>query len=716
MQYEFVRRSLRILAAVAIAATLVSCGGGGGGATDTSTAPAPAPAPAPVPAPGPVIAAPAFPVPVPFPSGAAPTQPPGISLIAGNSGGAGRIDATGAAARFHEPRYVALDASGNVYVVEWKNQLLRRITPAGVVTTVAALHGDGSEGFTTIGAGGAVEVHGPSSGIGVDAAGRVYIVDDAPGGQCKGMVRRITPGDVAGQPRSDEVLVGCPGLPFWNVNSGFAVDAAGTMFSTGGNRVWKTSPDGQSMLVAGSATAASTDGTGSSAGFAGPGPLALAADGTLYLLEGAVGTLRRIAPDGVVSSVPTNPRVPGFPRVVATGPAGIVYVGSGCGVFALVGGTWSRVAGDANACGGADGPVAGASFSTIGGIAVDASGTLYVGDLDNNEIRKVTAAGEVSTLAGARLVQWYADGPGTAAQFRSPYDVATDGHGAIYVGDASHVIRKVDAAGVVTTLAGKDMVSGATDGVGSQALFQWPTRIAASPSGTVYTANDHGVRRITPDGVVKTFFYPRFPFPGFNRGFNCSGGAMVADAQDNVFVVCRSNAVSTYAILRMTPAGEFSSPWEPADLSTELNFHYLTTPPDWLALAPNGNIIAASRTGPLTLFLNNGRVFTSPGTDSTMFRRGVAVDADGSIYVAESTAPAPVSAPDGDANRGLPGFIRKVNLGSFTTTTVVGSDATRGTLLGPLPGSIDVTRGLCFIAPKTLAAATPGGIIRIVLP
>lgn len=110
----------------------------------------------------------------------------------------------------------------------------------------------------------------------MDAFGRVYVIDSVIG-QCRGIVRRITPGT---RPLQDEVVIGCPGLPQWRDASMFAVDAGGTIYSTGGNRVWKTTIDGQSSLLAGADTSGNVDGRGGDARFDGPTAVEVGADGT----------------------------------------------------------------------------------------------------------------------------------------------------------------------------------------------------------------------------------------------------------------------------------------------------------------------------------------------------------------------------------------------------------------------------------------------------
>ena len=146
-----------------------------------------------------------------------------------------------------------------------------------------------------------------------------------------------------------------------------------------------------------------------------------------------------------------------------------------------------------------------AKFSNPYGTAVDASGNVDVADYNNNRIRKVTRLGVVTTLAG--FTGGYLDSTGTGAQFNNPAGVAVDASGNVYVADMSnHRIRKVTAGGVVTTLAG----SGAAafgDGTGTAAKFSYPTGVAVDASGNVYVADmsNQRIRKVTALGVVTTF-------------------------------------------------------------------------------------------------------------------------------------------------------------------------------------------------------------------
>jgi hypothetical protein len=165
------------------------------------------------------------------------------------------------------------------------------------------------------------------------------------------------------------------------------------------------------------------------------------------------------------------------------------------------------LAGTAGQSGSVDGTGAAARFNLPTGITCNAQGDLYVSDLGSHLIRKITAAGVVTTLAGQASVSGSTDGSGTAALFFKPAGLAIDSTGNIYVADMGNsTLRKISASGVVSTLAGLPTIDGLMDGTGSNAWFAEPQGLTLDSAGNIYVADTANavLRKVTPEGLVTT--------------------------------------------------------------------------------------------------------------------------------------------------------------------------------------------------------------------
>ena len=266
----------------------------------------------------------------------------------------------------------------------------------------------------------------------------------------------------------------------------------------------------------------SADGLGTAARFALTMGVATSTDGVVYVVDEESQTLRRVTP--------------------------LVEV--------------TTLAGEVSSKGSADGKGAAARFYHPVGVAVDAGGTLYVTDADNHTIRKITAAGEVTTLAGTAGRQGSADGIGAAARFNLPHSIAVDANGIVYVADTfNHTIRKITPAGSVTTLAGMAGHKGSSDGQGMAAHFNAPAGVAVDAQGMVYVADNGNqtIRRITPAGSVTTLAGAAgrrgsTDGPGPTARFRYPTSVAV-DASGNVYIADHMNAT----IRRITAAREVTT-------------------------------------------------------------------------------------------------------------------------------------------------------------
>ncbi|MBQ89460.1 MAG: hypothetical protein CL433_11585 [Acidimicrobiaceae bacterium] len=252
--------------------------------------------------------------------------------------------------------------------------------------------------------------------------------------------------------------------------SGVAFDGDGDLYvADAGNRaIRKVTPAGEVTTFAGSiGSSGSDDGTGTDARFSYPVGVAFDGDGNLYVTERFNNTIRKVTPAGVVTTF----------------------------------------AGSAGNSGTDDGTGTDARFNGPTGVAVDGDGNLYVTDLNNHTIRKVTPAGVVTTFAGSAGLYGSDDGTGTDARFTNPQGVVFDGDGILYVFDnGNHTIRKVTPAGVVTTFAGSGS-NGSEDGTGTAASFNYLRGGAFDGDGNLFVADagNRTIRKVTPAGVVTTF-------------------------------------------------------------------------------------------------------------------------------------------------------------------------------------------------------------------
>ena len=259
----------------------------------------------------------------------------------------------------------------------------------------------------------------------------------------------------------------------FNTLSGVAVDKQGDIYVVEvlGNRVRRITPDGEVSTLAGTGGRGYTDGPGSAAQFSGPESLDVDDKGNVYVADASNHCIRLILPDGTVS-------------------------------------TLAGVGGEA---GYRDGPASQALFSYPTGVAVDKARTVYVADAGNNRIRVISPDGMVTTLAGSG--EWgFQDGSASQAQFDGPYRLTVDTEGNVYVVDAivaekrgNHAIRRVAPDGTVTTIVGTGQ-PGLADGAAAGAGLYWPKGVALDEAGNLYvTDSSNGrIRVIMPEGMVVT--------------------------------------------------------------------------------------------------------------------------------------------------------------------------------------------------------------------
>jgi hypothetical protein len=438
-----------------------------------------------------------------------------FALLAG-APAVGSADGTGADARFNQPYGVALDSGGNLYIADKNNDVIRKVTASGAVTTIAGLAGTSG---STDGTGSAARFNHPV-GIALGAGGDLYVGDSL------------------------------------------------------NNTIRKITPDGVVTTLAGIAgTSGATNGAGISALFNQPCGVALDGSGNIYVAEQGSHTIREITPAGVVTTL----------------------------------------AGDAGSLGSADGTGPNARFNQPIGVAVDGSGNVYVADSANNTIRKITSGGVVTTLAGMAGIVGSADGMGAAALFHSPRGVAVDGTGNILVADSENsTIREITPAGLVTTLAGAPNNFANQDGTGSTALFDAPVGVAVNGNGEVFVTNELGstisqgsaatssvpsifeqaVSQTVSAGASVTFSVVAngVPAPTFQWSLN---GTPIAGATSSSYSIASASAADagSYTVAVTNPLGTVTSDAATLVVSSGLGAPAFTTQPSSQVISSGSTVV-----------------------------------------------------------------------------------------------------------------------------
>ena len=417
-------------------------------------------------------------------------------------------------ARLDYPDGVAVDGSGNLYIADTYNQRIRKVDTSGTITTVA---GTGESGFSGDGGLATAARLAAPRGVAVDGSGNLYIVDTV-----NHRIRKVdtsgTITTVAGIGESQYSGDDGPATRA-RLNSpyGTAVDGSGNVYiaDTDNHRIRKVDTLGNITTVAG---------TGES-GFSGDGGLATAArvdspegvavDGSDNLYIADSSRLRRVNSQGIITTVAT-----GFksPNGVAVDSSGNVYIADTddhrirkvdtLGTITTVAGTGSTGLG-LGGFSGDGGMGTAAMLDSPWDVAVDSSGNLYIADWGNHRIRKVDTSGTITTFAGAGTgFDSDGTGPATEALLRHPGGVAVDSSGNLYIADTYNSrIRKVDTSGTLITIAGTgDGGVGGDGGPADEGQIYNPGGIAVDSSGNLYIADsgNHRIRVLSTDMTTPT--------------------------------------------------------------------------------------------------------------------------------------------------------------------------------------------------------------------
>jgi uncharacterized protein (TIGR03437 family) len=594
-----------------------------------------------------------------------------ISTFAGN--GLRRFAGDGGPARtasLSQPSGVAIDNSGNVLIVDHANHRVRKVDQNGIITTIAG------SGFGFAGDGGpAVQalLNSPFS-VTVAPDGTMYIQDVG-----NNRIRAVSPSGiittVAGNGQAGYSGDGGPALQAtFRFFSMMALDSAGALYIADefNNRVRKIGTDGIVNTIAGGGTGGD-GGAAVTARLTNPHGVAFDSAGNLFISEEFGCAVRRVDKTGTISTVAGN-GVCGFngetgsaiatnlslPSGIAFDAAGNLYIADGNNhrVRRLAAGSISTFAGS-DVPTGDGGPATSAIVSGPSSVAVDAAGNVYVNDVGENLIRKITPGGIISTFAGNGRTGYSGDGgPATSATLWNPGGMAFDSAGNFYfAGGPNNRIRRVDNRGVITTVAGN---GGATASLGdggpaAQATIPAPSCLAIDRNDNLYFDSSSNVIRKVSGGIINAFAgngtkgFSGDGGPAINASFAGYIADLALDTAGNLYIADRDNnrvrKVDTKGIIT-TFAGNgkaatdgdggpatAASVQSPAGLATDRAGN--------LYIATSNRIRKVDAGGTITTYSGNNRNgFSGDGgaaASATMaFPSGLAADAAGNLYVADT--------------------------------------------------------------------------------
>lgn len=553
---------------------------------------------------------------------------------------------------------VAVDVAGNLFAADSGNNVVVKISPAGILTIVA---GNGSAGFSGDGGPATDAALSSPTGVAVDAAGNLYIADDV-----NNRVRKVTPdgtiATVAGNGSHSFFGTNGDGGPataaYLNGPSSVAVDESGNLYIAEAGHIRKVDSNGAIWTLAGRGPTGFSGDGGPAVNASLSGSLGIAVDlhGNLYIADRGNHRVRKVDTSGIISTVagnggtgssgdggPAGAAQLGSPSRVAVDSNGNIYIVDSQRLRKLSSdGTINTVAGTGQAgFSGDGGPAVRGQLENPQGVALDRFGDVYIAD--TSRVRRIDTAGVITTIAGSGTVRFYGDGgPATSAQLGWPDGIAVGGDGSIFIADSTNdLIRKIDIDGIIHTIAGTGEPGFSGDGGPAvNARFRYPRGIALDASGALYVADvfNHRIRKIAADGTIRTV--AGNGEPGFSGDGDAATGAQFYYPQG-------------VAVNRQT-----------GDL--------------YIADSSNYRIRKVTLDGTITTVAGNGEVgFSGDGGPAREARlaapSAIALDNAGNLYFTDSTVCYPVGCAGGTSVVEISNQrIRKVDTNG-TITTVAGN-------------------------------------------
>lgn len=428
-------------------------------------------------------------------------------------------------AKLESPTGVAVDVAGNLFIAEQAGCRIREVS-GGAIATVA---GNGSCGYAGDG-GAATSAEIAPSGVALDTAGNLYITDDFAPTDCR--VREVSSGTITTVVGNGTCGYGGDGGPAISASLSYmygspAADQSGNLYiaDAGNCRVREVS-GGMITTVAGTGacTFSGDGGQATSATLSGPAGIAVSANGDLFIADSlncrirqvSAGIITTAAGNGVCQSSGDGGTATSAsifqPTGVAVDGSGNIFVADtrGCRIREISGGMITTVAGDAGAgtClySGDGGPALTAGITTPYTIALDGNGNLFIVDYYNCVVREVRG-GMINVVAGSGTCGHSGDGgPATSAELNHPYGLAVDGSGSLYITDATDCRVREVTGGIISTIAGTGICGYSGDGgPATSAMLQSPQGIAVDGSGNLFIADWANCRvRAVSAGVITT--------------------------------------------------------------------------------------------------------------------------------------------------------------------------------------------------------------------